>query len=334
MNGLSLRLPLATWKALHNVTSLPESAGGPLHSSWREYQQALDSGQDHPLASRLALPVSLSDLMTPGTLRPFFCGSSESANLSIYLESRLRQQLASTGSILYSLTWKQKATPADRQYCQLVASVPRTKEIDFSSGRPYPWATPRANDNVQTKLDNIAAMGSSWKGQNRGSTVSTDAQMANWYTPTTNKFPQPNTERGLKSLAGQAQHLAAWPTVTTIDNNQVRGMDAAANHPDRGTTLGGAVRMAATPKVADGKGAAYEATEDCRRVELRKQVLPLDQPIRITASGQMLTGSDAGMESSGQLNPAHSRWLMGFPPEWDDCAVMAMPSSRKSPQNS
>jgi hypothetical protein len=49
-------------------------------------------------------------------------------------------------------------------------------------------------------------------------------------------------------------------------------------------------------------------------------------PARLTASGELLTGSSAGMENGGQLNPELSRWLMSYPPEWDACGVMAMQS--------
>jgi len=47
------------------------------------------------------------------------------------------------------------------------------------------------------------------------------------------------------------------------------------------------------------------------------------------AFGRTVIGSLAETENTGQLNPAHSRWLMGLPPEWDACAPTATPSSRK-----
>ena len=59
----------------------------------------------------------------------------------------------------------------------------------------------------------------------------------------------------------------------------------------------------------------------------------LDVAAQLT-SGQTAIGSPAATENHGQLNPAHSRWLMGLPPAWDACAPTATPSSRKQRKRS
>jgi len=67
------------------------------------------------------------------------------------------------------------------------------------------------------------------------------------------------------------------------------------------------------------------------RLDLAAQIV---EPTRLTADGQILTGSDAKTNSGGKLNPALSRWLMGYPTGWDDCAVTATQSFPKSRRRS
>ena len=135
--------------------------------------------------------------------------------------------------------------------------------------------------------------------------------------------------------SGSASGSSGWPTPRAQDSKHGEATEYEMRerwhvHPQ--LHMAAAMTGWPTPAQTDHKG-GYEGGRirngklSTDRLDVTAQ---LTGPARLTATGEMLTGSSAEMESGGQLNPAHSRWLMGYPPEWDDCAVTAMPSSRKS----
>jgi hypothetical protein len=134
----------------------------------------------------------------------------------------------------------------------------------------------------------------------------------------------------------------SWPTTTVQDAINSRrhgymndGKDRAAANQRRevltghaGTTLLDAALMASwktpnCPRAHDSDNTAGRGYSSKKQTDLPDQVVTL-------VGGETLSGSGAPIRSTGQLNPAFSRWLMGYPPEWDGCAPTAMRSSRKS----
>ena len=128
--------------------------------------------------------------------------------------------------------------------------------------------------------------------------------LTGWPTPTARDWKDggnPNVNVELNGLLGRVVWLTGWPTPSANE----------FGHADREKLEARREACKATAKNGNGFG-----------LTLSQSVTMWEPgPARFTASGEMLTGCSAGMESGGQLNPRFSGWLMGYPDAWCRAAL-------------
>ena len=308
-----------------NATSLPASAAGAELYKLRLGPWIERYGLAHVLVSLSPRQAKASGLLTSGTYGPPGSISSSSARLNKFLVSRLQARLDSNGSTLFALTWKVRRTPSLAPICALRASARRISDSDFGS-----WGTPKvASGDYQ--YDRSGAKILNLQGQ---------AKLAAWPTPCA---VEPETHpdkvwerkqrltkktgvyRGNDCGLGSKVQLCSWPS------------PKSSNSTGAGTRrLGGenlpTIASWATPAARDYRSEnATDEFNEKRWNHSRGKPLSAEATL---ALGPTLIGSPAQTEKPGQLNPAFSRWLMGYPVEWDDCAPTATRSSRKLQRSS
>lgn len=342
-----------------NVTSSPESVAGASRSASPGGPTTAPSGPGAAPANLSARQAEEAGLLTSGTYGRTGTISSESAALQRSLASRLQARTASLGSTLYKLTWKERTTPAGRPIPALRASARRISAKGNGS-------VPTICDLPQVGYNTPRATDGKNGGPNQaGGALSHDASLAGWSTASARDWKDTpgmsmmatNPDGSERTRADQLPRqavLAGWPTAVANDDNkspeahlamkkrmgerdgtgsdrkQITSLAVMAKftEPCRLTVHGEMLAGWPTPD-ADTSGSEQTNRGQGTRLKMLGAARQCQNgPARLTVHGEMLTGSSAEMTSGGQLNPEHSRWLMGYPAVWGSCGATAMQSIR------
>ena len=341
-----------TLKDLLNATFSPELEDGPEPSVWPDGTIPDPSGQ-------VPVPASLSRRRGKGKGAPTIdisgrngSGSSGSRALQSFLESRLKARFGTDGSILFRQTWRERVTPSGRRYSAHTASARRTSDSDCGS-----WLSPRANEPCEnpikstarlqdrkedtcTSLTSQAVFLTSWPtcqsrdwktgqecramDQGHSNDLNDFAKMASWPTPMAGTVAQNgNNEAGNTESSRKTVFLVSWATPTSRDfksESASENFDIRRWSHKRGKPLSAQATIWAPPTVPrqnDSEESAFRWNPNKKQDDPVMQILGRKQSL-----------SSVPTENRGQLNPRFSGWLMGYPMDWDLCALKVIPTVR------
>lgn len=293
--------------------------------------------------------------------------SSRSAALQSSLENRLIKRLDSAGSTLFVETWKRRATPLRRRYWEHTASAPRTADSACTSV-PTPMEYDSQGGGSITAATRKAAglkrpSGASYGSQLRHTTMlaslptpqvhddklrgNTEADnhyyphdLSNAVTLASTATPKASDGQGgrtVKTEGGGNSHLDIQARLASLATPRTEDSQCAGAHRGTPDTLHSQANLAAvsTPSSRDWKdtsGMSESGVDPDGSTRTRLDQLP--RQAQLADSGPTAIGGTDETASSGQLDPAYSRWLMGVPAAWDVCADLATASLRRKPKSS
>lgn len=319
----------------HNATGSPElRAGQELCSS----PDGLHLERYGPLVSPVSpsqLLESSSELKTSDTSGLCSSALSESANLQRSLANKLVASLrGATGSPEYVWTCKTwdmpqqpsifalraRARTAKEGLCAEIrtSGSPSSSELPTSDSGFSGWPTPLVNDAEGA----THCYGPKKKDGSQRDLHLKLPDLGGWPTPTARSAKAASdtaTRRGGKDLQTVAQ-MGGWPTPTgsMVTEQDLAQAMTAGNSRDRKAYAESQVFLTgwATPTVQD-------AANNAGPSQFERNSLPLNCEATLGAPS---TSSPAPTAKRGVLNPAFSRWLMGYPEEW---CLSAIRASRK-----